>query len=400
MTDQPDDLAVEIVRQLRSLAAAELRRHPQQHLAREISDRPLRVALELPLSTTLNASTPTKDLQTAAERLRADVRAALDRELDAEASLRPGRVLNRRTLRLDGDDTAPSAERQVFVGWGQSGVPRFEDFGQWLVTRGDPRQERLFAKPPALVTVQLSRAEAQRELLDAFAGGAPADWRLDGQVMAGWFSVPGRDGRRHSLALSLQAVSIATHDDLSPTSTDSAPRRRMLSVVGTGPGGEPLAATVDRLGGDAPWLASVAWAQASLSSILGDGPEADERVDGILRGLARRLEQGQRARARRTRHAERRHREGDRPTRDALRDLQRAGADDIVRDRRHDTLVVLGERGRAHAWSTDGRLVTSLRSTPAATERKRTQGIWSPAGDEALEALRRAVAARDRQVVG
>jgi hypothetical protein len=39
---------------------------------------------------------------------------------------------------------------------------------------------------------------------------------------------------------------------------------------------------------------------------------------------------------------------------------------------------VLGERGRTHFFGPDGRLVSSVRYSRDAIERKRRQGLWRP----------------------
>ncbi|MDQ7087483.1 MAG: hypothetical protein Q9Q13_06340 [Acidobacteriota bacterium] len=154
-------------------------------------------------------------------------------------------------------------------------------------------------------------------------------------------------------------------------------------MLGLGPDGEPLAHLHDRMPA-IPWSAAVRWAHSALAG-LSSAPA--RRVESILRGLARRLERGQRAHGRRTRHAERRHSEGGRPTRMALLDLARAGEDDLLYDIRRKTLVVLGERGRCHVFGAGGRLVTSVRYPPATIERRRRGGLWRPATAEERASL-------------
>jgi hypothetical protein len=114
----------------------------------------------------------------------------------------------------------------------------------------------------------------------------------------------------------------------------------------------------------------------------------DKRLEGLVQGLARRLDKGWRGRERRTHHAEQRHGEGDRPTRMALADLARAQTEDLLFDSRNQTLVVLGERGRAHVFSLGGKIVTSVRYNPAAIARRREKGIWRRATADEVETVR------------
>jgi hypothetical protein len=74
-------------------------------------------------------------------------------------------------------------------------------------------------------------------------------------------------------------------------------RRFGLNVIGIGPGGQPLEHLYDRVG-EIPWSGSVRWAQAILESIehqLERAPRTppqavDQRIEGLVSALARRLE--------------------------------------------------------------------------------------------------------------
>ncbi len=140
----------------------------------------------------------------------------------------------------------------------------------------------------------------------------------------------------------------------------------------------------------------VQWGQQVLQTIeraqgrKGSTPEAlSRRVEGLLNGIARRLEQDRRARDRRTGHAEKRHTQGDRPTRMAFTDLARGGDDRFMIDERRETMIVLGERGRAHVFNFNGKLVTSIRYSPESIERKVRREIWRPATAEEIAGLRK-----------
>ena len=77
------------------------------------------------------------------EDLVAQTRAALEREIDSfldhQAVFLPGRVFCLRCGQADCEHSRPTEARQVFAGFGPSGLPRFLDFGQWLLgERGQP----------------------------------------------------------------------------------------------------------------------------------------------------------------------------------------------------------------------------------------------------------------------
>ena len=330
------------------------------------------------------------------EDLVAQTRAALEREIDSfldhQAVFLPGRVFCLRCGQADCEHSRPTEARQVFAGFGPSGLPRFLDFGQWLLERQHPQVDRLYAEPPRLVTDFATGKELHSELLPAFRD-RKTGFRLEGQVTAGWFRVPMRDRRPAMIALTFQVLSSA------PKAKKGKGRYRRLgmNVLGQGPEGEALGDLYDRLD-DLPWKPAQQWGQEALDTLdraqgpgAGTWQEVSQRIDGILNGMARRLQQARRSRDRRTEHAQDRHKTGERPTRMALKDLAAARDESFLFDRRRKTVVVLGQRGRAHVWSLEGKLVTSIRYSGDSIERKKKLEIWRPARLEEIVALRKVV---------
>jgi hypothetical protein len=119
------------------------------------------------------------------------------------------------------------------------------------------------------------------------------------------------------------------------------------------------------------------------------------RLEGLLKGLAHRLERQQRASGQRTEHAEERRRSGMRPTASALSDLDKAVLESLHYDRLRETLVVLGPKGRAHIFNLGGKLVTSLNLPPDAVAGRLKRGRWRPGTSQELESLK--AAARERR---
>ena len=77
----------------------------------------------------------------------------------------------------------------------------------------------------------------------------------------------------------------------------------------------------------------------------------------------------------------------------ALTDLARAKPEDLLFDTRRETLVVVGDRGRAHVFNLAGKLVTSVRYNPAAIEKRRQNGVWRRAAAEEVRTVRERVEA-------
>ncbi|MEM7050408.1 MAG: hypothetical protein AAF604_12155 [Acidobacteriota bacterium] len=357
--------------------------HPWGHLMRSGDE-----TLDLPLS--LSTALRNGGVRSTADNLATQLDRAIEGLLAHRAAFRPGRIFCLRCRTPDCDHAAPTSSREVFRGYGSTGLPQFIDFGQLLLERGDKRVDRLYERPPALLAHTLRSGDLTRDLLPAYRDRTTG-FRLHGQVASGWYSVPDPSGRPSAVALSFQLVS---------TRHRRGRRRFGLNVLGLGPDGQPLENLYDRLG-DLPWLEPVRWAQTALDQITyrgkGDTVPLGKRLTNLLNGLARRLEKARRAKDRKTRHGQQRHRQGDRPTHMALADLARAGEEELLFDTRQKTLVVLGARGRAHVFNGDGKLVTSIRYTPGAIERRRERRIWRPATGEEIAGLRRRIEERSQR---
>jgi hypothetical protein len=361
-------------------------RHPLGHL---VAGRGERIDLRLSLPTALRDGQIAKSGHDTSEAIQEAVQSLLHHS----ALFQPGRVLCLRCGAATCEHSGPTDSRQVFAGWSPAGLPRFVDFGQWLLQRRDPRVDLLYREPPQVATVVVPEAELASNLIPAFKQREDS-YRIHAQVAAGWYQAPAPNaptGYRQPFAISLQVISSRTKRN----------RRRFgLNVIGIGPGGETLENLYDRLG-EIPWGDAVRWAQGVLVGIEGQlessprtPPEAvEKRIEGMVNAVARRLEKDWRGKERRTRHGQQRHDEKDRPTRMALADLARAAPENLLFDTRRETLVVVGDRGRAHVFNLAGKLVTSVRYNPAIIEKRRSNGVWRPAAAEEIRKVREQVEA-------
>ena len=98
----------------------------------------------------------------------------------------------------------------------------------------------------------------------------------------------------------------------------------------------------------------------------------------------------------RTHHAEARHEGASRPTSSAPEDALHAGDEHFFLDTHTAAVVVVGKRGRAHAFNEQGQLVTSFWLEPGELDRKVGQGRWAPLLGGRLSAFREALRARAR----
>ncbi|MGB5159705.1 MAG: hypothetical protein WBP10_16110 [Thermoanaerobaculia bacterium] len=355
-----------------------LRVHPSGHLL-EGGDETLEVRLRVPIHQHEGW------LENAREEASSSLNNGLHQVVVHRAVFHPGHLYCLRCASPSCEHSLPANGKEVFAGYGPSGLPRFLDLGQWLLEQKDPRVDLLYATPRRLIAHTTIGSQLTDQLLPAFRD-ADSGYHIHGQVTAGWYSFPTVQGFKESLALSFQVVS---------SRPPGGQRRFGLNLIGVAPEDQPLENLFDRIG-ELPWMPAARWAQDALRQIERaatttqdiDEEKLEKRLQGLLSGLARRLERHHRSRRRRTSHAQQRHRQGDRPTWKALSDLASAKDDDLLFDTRKKTLIVLGDRGRAHVFNQAGKLVTSIRYSPSSIERRRERHLWRSATDEEIASLR------------
>ncbi len=365
---------------LQRLVREMLARKPGGHLVEAALEE-----LELPLVLALRGERATPE--SFSRELAARLEQVLDDAIQQAAVFRPGHAFCHKCGGAACEHSEPPSCRHVFVGYGPTGVPRWEDFAQVCLERRHPEVDRLYEDPPAFLTLVQEASVLSERMLGAFNDARTCE--LLGQVAAGFYRVPSRRSEgRNVMALTFQVLASRRRD---------GGLRIGLNLLGCAPEGNPLERLWEHYA-EVPWRTPVRWAQQALTSLSRgarrqDGDVIEGRVEGILRGLARRLEREHRARSRRTHHAEERHLSGNRPTRKALEDVRSVRAGEVLVDEKNGTLVVQGARGRTHFFSPDGRLVTSVRYSREALERKRKVGVWRQAEPSEAERLLRVIMA-------
>lgn len=380
MRDRILDLADAAASAIERLAREVLARKPGGHIV-EAAARSLE--LRVPLWLDGDRCRPS--------RLAAEIAGRLDRlvenALEQAAVFRPGHAFCHKCRGAGCIHSEPPSCRHVFTGYGPTGVPQWEDLAQVCLERRHPDVDRLYEEPPAFVVLPEEASQLRRRLLRPFDDRRRCE--LLGQVAAGFYRPAG-------LARAGRGVLALTFQILASRNRDGAPRLG-LNVIGRPPEGQVSVERLWERASDVPWRMPVRWAQRELDRVARLAGRLDagglaRRVERIVQELARRLEREQRARARRTHHAEQRHLAGDRPTRKAFEDARRARAAEILFDERNRTFVVPGDRGRTHFFTSDGRLVTSVRYSRDAIERKRKLGVWREADVTEADRLLRALA--------
>lgn len=291
-------------------------------------------------------------------------------------AFRPGRVHCLQCGTSDCPHGSPPSDTMVFAGYGPSGKPRFLEFAHLLLDRGDSRAAWLFGDRPRVVILRMDARDLHRDLLAAPPPDCPV--RLLGQVCAGPLDRSGGPGEEapERFVLTLQVVE-----------TRSAAGRSRLRLNVLGADVEVLSSWADDTGRDADERVRrlVRRLQGRLDELgrrvarerrRGGGTDLEAALSALLDRTRAEMEQAWSGDFGRTRHAMKRHLDGDRPTALALADAREASEDRLRWDGERETVVVLGPKGRTHVFTPDGRHVTSIVLGPGEDRRKANRERW------------------------
>ena len=310
-------------------------------------------------------------------------------ELQAAGDVyRAGRIYCFRSESSDADGCIPPAPDCVFTGYDETGRPEWSEYPQALLMAGSERIDDLFAEPHRLVSLVQAGRELRGRQLASF-GRSSKTYSLLGQVIVGYLLIP-VPGRREPVKAAMTFQVVESRDA-------SSQFRLRLNPIYRDPGGKTLTErlaegwepSVDRAVRIATRAVETLEKQVVELRAAGQLKEAHlrmGRVPGILRRLAEALERGDWQQQRRTKHAESRRRD-QRPVTKALEDLQRASLDRVYWDERAGTLIVLGAKGRSHAFSDSGRHVTSFSLKDDAVQHRLRTGRWRPMEPEEWKAF-------------
>ena len=290
---------------------------------------------------------------------------------DGVAALRPGRIYCywcRSNTCLHG---VPETPRDVFIGFDPTGRPRFTDFADLALARGDPRLEGIYRDPPEPMAIYDSGTALRADQLRIF-GGRSGVFNILGQVALGYlpFTIS-RGEHREVFSLTLQAIEARRRD---------GGILLELNVLGRAPEGT-LQQWIDEAFDGAVHRA-VRLARRRIRDVgrrsrgRRDRKDLEARVEPHLNELARTLERFYRQVGRRTVHVQDRRRQGDRPTQKAMEDARGVQAGALFWDDKHGTYVVLGPRGRTHVFSPEGLHITSVMYSRDSVDRKRKRKLW------------------------
>lgn len=302
---------------------------------------------------------------------------------------RPGRVHCFRCDSSECEHSLPPSPLSVFTGYAPNGAAEWKEFAQVLIEAKDDRVDQLFAGRPGVVARLHFGHDLRDRQLSSF-GRSSKTYSILGQVAVGYFLLPSEPPQK--LAITFQIVEVRG---------EAGEKRVRLNAIANAPGTDLSAVLasgwqpgVHRARETATMAVEGIERRAKAAADLADPDavrEAMKQVPAVLRRLAESLDRSGRQESRRTRHVEER-RSQQRPVHKALDDVRDAAPDQWFHDEKAGTAVVCGPQGRAHAFSPNGRHVTSFSLRPESVDFRLRTHRWRPMTAAEIEDVRRKIA--------
>lgn len=275
---------------------------------------------------------------------------------------------------LDCPHARPMENDQCFRGFSSAGRPQWQKLCDILLERKDPRVEQVFGLQKGIVCI-LERDEDFPAEFVTFFKKDEFEVAVLGQVIVSpvvFQDASKRGGQTdRTLSIILMRLSSSHHAryylnmlgiDMLSLSQIAATDQNALRLLRTMQAYQRQIALKNR---------------RRVNKYLPYSLEQERTFfASLLSRLKCDIEQIFHASERRTRHGEERHKSMQRPTANAFRDVKLAGADRFLLDKEHNTVVVLGPKGRAHVFTRDGKLVTSMVLDRQGIERRFSRKRW------------------------
>ncbi len=351
--ESPMGHANDAVRALSSMLRSVL---DSQHVHFLSRPRFMELEMRVPLDARMDGTRCASQLVNAVLKLVADVR-------DNDDALVPGAVYCFFSESAEAEGCRPDEPRLVFDGYGSTGRPKFTDFVTMAIERKSAGIDKLLGGEEVTLT-HVSAGRVLRTAQLAEFGKTSPVFRILGQVDAGLFAVRGQDAKAAFSFQVLLGKDLEGHPVLRLHPVGLCDVMNLVD--------HSVAQILQRFQGD---LDEASLRLRGLQK-NGSAPDEEEFILPMLQDLAKRLEDRERHRSRRTEHAERRAAKGDRPTTKAYGEAGSVGDDGILWDDKENTIVVIGGHGRVHIFTPEARHVTSVNMNRANIQQRLKSHRW------------------------
>ena len=305
---------------------------------------------------------------------------------------KPGQVHCFRCDSSECEHAVPPSPLSVFIGYAPNGMAEWSEFAQVLIVAKDDRVDQLFSGRTGIVARLQFGHDLRDRQLSSF-GRASKTYSILGQVAVGYFALPPSKERGdvQKLAITFQIVEVRG---------DAGELRLRLNAIANVPGSDlsELLASNWQTGvyrAREVAVRSLEAIERRVKAARANGGadavhDAMKQVPVVLRRLAESLERSARQDIRRTRHVEER-RAQQRPVHKALDDARDAAPEKWFFDEKAETAVVCGPQGRAHAFSGNGRHVTSFVLRPESVDFRVRIRRWRPMAPSEAEDFKKRI---------
>ena len=274
----------------------------------------------------------------------------------------------------------PPSPRHVLEGYLATGKPTWRPFLDVCLEHRPPGLDGLYATPPGVVVLSWAGDELKEERLNAF-GIDGAGYEVLSQVVVGLLDprlTPGGRGESDlRVPLTIQVIRLPGKNLKEPYRIKllGFKWRDIDEIAATVPPRHPA----QQLGRTLRHLRKRLRALPRRIAVFerrGEPVNPQNMIERMMSRLAGDLRRTYRIKDERTKHAQKRHRSGERPTNTAWSDSRSATPDKLLYDTRRETYVVVGKKGRAHVFSPSGKHITSLRLEDGEIDRKLRRKRW------------------------
>ncbi|MEE2788941.1 MAG: hypothetical protein VX589_16515 [Myxococcota bacterium] len=275
---------------------------------------------------------------------------------------------------------APPSDQHVFAGYLETGKPQWRPFLAVCLETRPPGLDALFTDPPGVVVLEWAKDDLHEERLSHF-GEEGDGFEVVAQAAIGLLNkdcVPGKsasDSSRKPVIIQVIRLCAPRSKALYQIRIAGMRWAEIDGVSAKVPQRHP-ARQLSRALANARRRLTANVRKANAMARRGEAVDLEDVVNQFIARFATEARRIYRPAGKRTKHAQLRHRSGERPTSNAWADAREVAADKLLYDTRRETYIVIGKKGRAHVFTQTGQHVTSLRLAEGEIDSKVRRRRW------------------------
>ena len=275
------------------------------------------------------------------------------------------------------EHSMPPDHHSVLIGWSPTGVPLWKNLTSVLIVDKDAQIDFLYGEKPGPVVTWRSEGDLLDNILPEYLNDSLFAHPV-GALLAGGFNLPMPYGDTDLLSVTALILESRTGRSVPKYSlnliSNTPPPHHLATLLGSGTSSilsnwiSSLRSSLNNLQQELMGLAS----KGKRSSLQA----SRELIVELLIESRSYLETLRRRSGRRTKHAQQRTEDPNRPTSAAISDLLSCDYKDLFHDRKESTVVIRGRQGRIHIFTANGRHITSAIYSNDSIQTRIARGRW------------------------